>query len=36
AAAGKIAPAVGDAVKAGAGYSNETRDAMDDLVEKTR
>ncbi len=36
AVAGKIAPAIGDAVKSGAGYSDEDRDTMDDLVEKTR
>lgn len=36
AAAGKIAPAVSDAVKKGAGYSDEQREKMDDLVEKNR
>jgi len=33
---GKIGPAVGDAVKDGAGYSDQDRQSMDDLVEKAR
>ncbi len=33
---GKIGPAVGDAVKDGAGYSDQDRQSMDDLVEKSR
>lgn len=36
AAAGKVAPAVKDAVRDGAGYSDEERKAMDDAVEKSR
>ncbi len=36
AAAGKIAPAVKDAVRDGAGYSDDERKAMDDAVEKSR
>jgi len=36
AAAGKIAPAVSDAVKKGAGYSEDERETMDELVEKSR
>lgn len=36
AVAGKIAPNVERAVKAGAGYSQDQRGAMDDLVEKAR
>lgn len=36
ATAGKIAPKVGEAVKDGAGYEDDSRKAMDDLVEKTR
>lgn len=36
AAAGKIAPKVEEAVKDGAGYSDDQRGAMDDLVEKAR
>jgi membrane protein required for colicin V production len=33
---GELAPKVERAVKAGAGYSDEQRDTMDDLVEKAR
>ncbi len=36
AAAGKVAPAVKDAVRDGAGYSDDERKAMDDAVEKSR
>jgi membrane protein required for colicin V production len=36
AAAGKLAPAVKDAVRDGAGYSDDERKAMDDAVEKAR
>lgn len=36
AAAGKVAPAVKDAVRDGAGYSDAERKAMDDAVEKSR
>jgi membrane protein required for colicin V production len=36
AAAGKVAPAVEDAVRDGAGYSDAERKAMDDAVEKSR
>jgi len=36
AAAGRIAPAVKDAVRDGAGYSDNERKAMDDAVEKSR
>ena len=36
AAAGRLAPAVKDAVRDGAGYSDDERKAMDDAVEKAR
>ncbi len=36
AAAGKVAPVVKDAVRDGAGYSDDERKAMDDAVEKTQ